>query len=196
MSPTLWTLGSWEHDVDRFWYAWDDVFQKPDASSLCGSHIHVSPSPTKAFSLSQLKDIAIGVIFYEPHIRDLLPECRQRSKYCCRNTLHSEKLRIMGSDDGGKLRAVCSYISQEIHDEEKLRDFMQKSSTPSKDRYVLWNFDNILPGRSGSIEFRGGHGLRGPAATRMWVSFVVAFIHLCIKEVSASNLEGMVDSLC
>ncbi|KAI1116787.1 putative amidoligase enzyme-domain-containing protein [Nemania sp. NC0429] len=182
VSPTLWTLGNWEHEIDTFWYAWDAVFQKPDASSLCGSHIHVSPFPAKAFSLSQLKDIAIGIIFYEPLIQELLPECRQHNKYCRKNTLRSEELQNMGSDDGDELRDVWFYISEGIDDEEELRDFMQESSNPRTDRYVLWNFDNILPGRSGSIEFRGGHGLRGPEATRTWVAFVVAFIHLCLEQ--------------
>ncbi|KAI0481571.1 putative amidoligase enzyme-domain-containing protein [Xylaria cf. heliscus] len=182
VSPTLCTGVHWEVEIDKFWYAWSDVFEKPDASSLCGSHIHVSPFPTKAFSLSQLKDIAIGVICYEPLIQDLLPKCRQYNKYCHMNTLCSNRLQDMGSDDGDELRDVVHYISDWIEDEEELRNFMQESSGTRKDRYVLWNFDNILPGESGSIEFRGGHRLRDKEETRMWISFVVSFIHLCLEK--------------
>ncbi|KAI8951762.1 hypothetical protein F4801DRAFT_543354 [Xylaria longipes] len=193
MSPTLLTGYYWEDDVEMFWNAWSHVFRKPDASSLCGSHIHVSPYPSKAFSLSQLKDIAFGVIFYEPLVQELLPKCRQHNKYCRKNTLRSKKLQDLRSGGYG-LQDFWSYISV-IDDENKLRDFMQESSGQLKDRHALWNFDNILPGGSGSIEFRGGHGLRGSAETRMWISFVVAFIHLCLKQMSTPNLMGMVDSV-
>ncbi|KAI0440172.1 putative amidoligase enzyme-domain-containing protein [Xylaria telfairii] len=182
VSPILWTAVTWEAEVDTFWRAWRDVFHTPDASSLCGSHIHVSPYPRKTFSLTQLKDIAIGIIFYEPLIHQLLPECRQNNKYCRRNTLRSTQLQNMGSDDGHELREVCRYILQEIDDVGELRDFMQENASTRKDRYVLWNFDNILPGESGSIEFRGGHGLRGPQETRKWIAFVVSVIHLCIER--------------
>ncbi|KAI0911252.1 putative amidoligase enzyme-domain-containing protein [Ustulina deusta] len=182
VSPTLRTGGGWEYEIDTFWYAWGHIFQKPDVSSLCGSHIHVSPFPRKAFSLYQLKHIAYGIIFYEPLIQELLPECRQHNKYCRKNTSCSAKLMSMGSGDGGELRDILNYIMGRIGDKQELRDFMQESWGTRKDRYVLWNFDNILPDGSGSIEFRGGHGLRDPVATRMWISFVVAFIHLCLEK--------------
>lgn len=75
-----------------------------------------------------------------------------------------------------------------------IRDFMQLSGSVSgsvgerRDRYVLWNFDNVLEGRSGSVEFRGGRGLRGPERTKRWVAFVVAFVHFCVGVVSLSSL--------
>ncbi|KAI0420538.1 putative amidoligase enzyme-domain-containing protein [Xylaria grammica] len=199
VSPILTTAVRWEDEVDTFWRAWDDVFEPPDASSLCGSHIHVSRYPQKMFSLTQLKNIAIGVILFEPLVHELLPECRQDNKYCRRNTQRSAQLRNMGSDYGAQLWEVCRYISEEIEDTEELRDFMQENTGKREDRYVLWNFDNILPGESGSIEFRGGHGLRGPSETRKWIAFVVAFIHLCIEtryddweliDVSYSKMPG------
>ncbi|RYC63301.1 hypothetical protein CHU98_g2883 [Xylaria longipes] len=126
VSPTLLTGYYWEDDVEMFWNAWSHVFRKPDASSLCGSHIHVSPYPSKAFSLSQLKDIAFGVIFYEPLVQELLPKCRQHNKYCRKNTLRSKKLQDLRSGGYG-LQDFWSYISV-IDDENKLRDFMQESS--------------------------------------------------------------------
>ncbi|KAI0405022.1 putative amidoligase enzyme-domain-containing protein [Xylaria palmicola] len=181
VSPILSTAVRWDREVNAFWRAWGDVFETPNASSLCGSHIHVSQYPQKTFSLTRLKNIAIGVIFYEPLVHELLPKCRQNNQYCRRNTLRSLQLLNMGSNAEHELREVYRYISQEIWDEKGLRDFMQKHTGKRDDRHVLWNFDNILPGGSGSVEFRGGHGLRGPSETRKWIAFVVAFIHLCTE---------------
>ncbi|KAI3324705.1 putative amidoligase enzyme-domain-containing protein [Xylariaceae sp. AK1471] len=183
VSPILSTDRHWENAIDVFWRAWNHVFKTPDSSRLCGSHIHVSPSPRKAFTLVQLKNIAFGVILYEDLIMELLPQCRHSNNYCLKNTLRSRKLKNMKSSETGTSWgypcAVWKYISNEIDDKEELRDFMQEGLDTRKSRYVLWNFDNILPNRSGTVEFRGGHGLRDPAETRMWIAFVVAFIHLC-----------------
>ncbi|KAI1749941.1 putative amidoligase enzyme-domain-containing protein [Xylaria castorea] len=194
-SPIFLTSRDWKDDIDMFWHAWSDVFQKPDASNLCGSHIHVSLFPTKAFCWWQLKNIAIGVIFYEPLVHQLLPECRQHNRHCRKNTLCSKELQDTRSEDGDELWGVYHHISKVIHDKKELRDFMQESSGQRSDRHVLWNFDNILPGRSGSIEFRGGPGLTGPAKTHIWISFVVAFIHLCLYQVSALKLIEAVNNL-
>ncbi|KAI0549356.1 putative amidoligase enzyme-domain-containing protein [Xylaria curta] len=182
VSPTFVTSHNWAQDINGFWLELGVVFHTPDASNLCGSHIHVSPFPMKNFSLSQLKMIAIGVIFYEPLVHELLPECRQHNGYCCKNTLRSRKLKSMGSNNGDELWRVCRHISKKIDDTKKLRDFMQKNSGRREDRNVLWNFDNVLSGRSGSIEFRGSPALRGPTETHMWISFVLAFIHLCLDK--------------
>ncbi|KAI1740847.1 putative amidoligase enzyme-domain-containing protein [Xylaria scruposa] len=195
VSPTFVTSHNWAQDINGFWLELSVVFNTPDASNLSGSHIHVSPYPMKAFSLSQLKMIAIGIIFYEPLVHELLPECRQHNGYCRKNTLRSRKLKSMGSDDGDELWHVCRHISKKINDAKKLRDFMQKNSGRREDRNVLWNFDNVLSGRSGSIEFRGGPGLRGPTETHMWISFVLAFIHLCLDKVSVPSLIGVVNNV-
>lgn len=54
------------------------------------------------------------------------------------------------------------------------------------DRYVLWNFENISkPGGIGTIEFRGGRGMRGVIKTRWWIAFVVGFVHLLLTEVQS-----------
>ena len=43
-------------------------------------------------------------------------------------------------------------------------------------RYVLWNFENILPGKSAMIEFWGGRCFRGGVRTKRWIAFTVTFI--------------------
>jgi len=61
-----------------------------------------------------------------------------------------------------------------------LKDLMQS------DRRVLWNFEHVVPGDrcTGTVEFRGGRGLRGPDRTKWWIAFVVSFIQYCISNES------------
>jgi len=60
--------------------------------------------------------------------------------------------------------------------EKDIADWMQG------DRYVLWNFANILPSGSGTVEFRGGAGMRGLIKTRWLIAFVVGFIDFLITD--------------
>jgi hypothetical protein len=184
VSPILCTDRHWEREIDVFWNAWGQVFSLPEPSRLCGSHIHVSSSPEMEFDIFDLRHIAFGVIFYEPLIEQLLPHYRQNNKYCVINTQRSSMLNALAIANYGEpnLRVVWNEL-EEIDNPEDLRDFMQGGSKPKEDRYVLWNFDNILPGRSGTVEFRGGPGLRDPVRTKWWISVVVALVHLCLSQV-------------
>jgi hypothetical protein len=170
----------WEEEIGLFWNAVGRVFHVPDSPDVCGTHIHVSPKPRKRFSLRKLKAIAFGVIFFEPLAEKLLPPSRQQNKYCKPNTKHSSDLLACYDDEN--LRLIREQI-QDLDSAEEVRDYMQYRSGTNRDRYVLWNFDNTLPGKSGTVEFRGGPRLRDPKQTNGWISFVVAFVHLCLQMV-------------
>ena len=188
MSPILHTGYAWEEEIDRFWEAWGRVFHMPDRSARCGSHIHVSPVPNKSFGLLDLSNIAFGVIFFEPLVENLLPYNRRNNPYCELNTKHSTKLREYYCDEYD-LSDIWERIAN-ILDRGEIRDFMQKNESDTcKSRYVLWNFAHVTHGGTGSIEFRGGRGLRGPVRTKRWIAFVVSFIHMCTKQVRSINLH-------
>ncbi|KAI1417907.1 putative amidoligase enzyme-domain-containing protein [Hypoxylon sp. FL1857] len=182
VSPIIGTYNYWESDIDTFWRAYKEVFRMPDPSRLCGCHVHVSPSPNKVFNIYQLQCIAFGVIFFEPHVESILPRYRRENKYCLKNSMRSQAIQHMGSGDRYALKRIKNHIFNNLHTAQALRDFMQGGPDSRKDRYVLWNFDNTCSGRSGSVEFRGGRGLRGPVRTKRWISFVLAFIHLCLTR--------------
>lgn len=186
VSPILSTRHRWADDIDTFWTACRTVFYRPERSQLCGSHIHVSLGRQRKFDLHKLRALAFGVLYYERAVYSLLPSCRQTNRYCQLNSERSEALRALENffgSDGQATWAARAGI-QEIDNLQELRDFMQKSPNPETDRHVLWNFDNILPGRSGTVEFRGGEGLEDPVRTKTWIAFVVAFVHLCVTKVS------------
>ncbi|KZL78782.1 SWIM zinc finger domain protein [Colletotrichum tofieldiae] len=120
VSPVLSTCHRWEGTIEVFWAACDRVFQMPEASHRCGSHIHVSPSPLKMFSLSQLKRVAYGVVFYEPLVEEILPRSRRNHPYCKLNTEHSDELKTIiwsSQDTESSLRRVRHRIIDGSHEE-------------------------------------------------------------------------------
>ncbi|KAK3374360.1 putative amidoligase enzyme-domain-containing protein [Lasiosphaeria ovina] len=171
----------WERDIDTFWNAWNCVFRMPDSSRLCGSHVHVSPSPSKRFTVAQLQGLAFGVIYYEEEVLRLLPWYRRENHYCQPNSEHSAALQEIADDDDVTPVELWDTIRRTTS-RRQIRDLMQYRTGSSKDRYVLWNFDNVLDGKSGSVEFRGGRDLRGPVRTKRWIAFVLAFAHFCMSQ--------------
>ncbi|KAI1443410.1 hypothetical protein F5Y02DRAFT_222139 [Annulohypoxylon stygium] len=175
VSPIFSTTERWVDDIDAFWNAMSAVFHQPIRSPKCGSHIHISPGPPsysgarRRFSLGQLKTIAFGIVVHEPLILQVLPSWRRNNSYCRPNTASSSRL---GGNRNSKRQAIASARSP-----DQLIEIMQA------DRKVLWNFDNTLPGKSGTIEFRGGRGLRGRNRTGWWIAFAISFIHFVLLEV-------------
>ena len=171
VSPILEVRGNWAQEIDTFWAAARAVFHMPERSRLCGSHVHVSNGRTTRFTLPQMKRIAYGIVIYEPLLLECLMADRQINPYCKPNTQASSQLRRCNSN-GQVLQLIAGASNA-----QSLRSIMQN------DRQVLWNFDNTLPGKSGTIEFRGGRFLRGEARTKRWIAFVVSFIHMLLSEV-------------
>lgn len=152
----------------------------PERSDLCGSHVHIARSRVERFTLSQLKTIAYSVVVYEPFVTELLLPARRESTYCKPNTRSSDYLYRVRGDPGAVARLIDS-----AGGEEELRNIMQGS------RHVLWNFEGVLPGGSGAIEFRGGRSLRGELRTKRWMAFAVSFIHAMLQQVGLGLIFWM-----
>lgn len=176
------TNGYWELEIDTFWKAAKKTFHKPSKSRKCGSHIHISPGPDMRWEATELQGIAFGVIYYESLVNAILPHHRQDNTYCKPNSETSAELRACYQGGELNLARVWRLMGQQVNSREGLRDLMQGGGSQHT-RRVLWNFDNIVSGKSGTVEFRGASGFRDSASTKQWVSFVVAFIHLCLSKV-------------
>ncbi|OTB06101.1 hypothetical protein M426DRAFT_319173 [Hypoxylon sp. CI-4A] len=192
VSPIFSIDRNWDDDIDAFWNAMGAIFHQPTGSIKCGSHVHISPGVFSAgllppsryltdsrmslvgaggrYSLHELKVIAFGIAVYEPLVLLVLPASRHDNVYCRPNTKSST--RLSSCDSLQQMRQLIS-SAQSV---DQLKDIMQA------DRRVLWNFENTLPGKSGTIEFRGGRALRGRNRTKWWISFAVSFIHFVLKE--------------
>ncbi|PSN66392.1 hypothetical protein BS50DRAFT_589132 [Corynespora cassiicola Philippines] len=177
VSPTLKTGRDWEYHINIFWEAQ-------------GPHL---PVPYLPWYLEEVKKIAIGVMFYESKILNMLPKCRRGNKYCQMNGTNSTAIQhimekwqhmwLLCDDFDKAWPAYLPRVNNEIQNRitamrtiDEVVDFMQD------DRRMLWNFENLTrrkSGRSsGTIEFRGGPALTGPQKTKRWVVFTVGAIQL------------------
>lgn len=170
----MYTSKDWEGVVDKFWDAQKAVFHMPAKSTSAGSHIHIAPGLRQRWSLEQLKNIAVGVACFERYIREILPASRRDNKYCPGNTTKSDRLRGYYSDADG-WRPLLSAL--------RTMNRAEVISLMQSDRNVLWNFRPAADDGIGTIEFRGGRHLRGPARTKWWISFAVAYIHFLLQQV-------------
>jgi hypothetical protein len=171
VSPKFRSLENWEDDIDTFWQATSAVFHMPIQSSKCGSHVHVSSS--RGYTLDDLKRIAYGVVRYEKQVQQILPASRRDNGYCRRNSKNSKTLGKTAS-----LRSRAAAIRR-CQSRDSLKQVMQD------ERRVLWNFANITT--HGTVEFRGGRGLRGPIRTKRWIAFAVGFIELSLQKVNRTH---------
>ncbi|EPE08058.1 swim zinc finger domain protein [Ophiostoma piceae UAMH 11346] len=178
VSPIFKTNGNWAGELYSFWESYSAVFKMPQHSVYCGSHFHISRGRHSAFTLRELKIIAFGIVFNEPLIDGMLVRERWGNPYCQRN--RSVSWALNNTCCYGK--AVLAGVINDIPDKVSLCHLMQAHS-----RHVLWNFQNTLPGKSGTIEFRGGPCLRGPAQTLAWAAFSVALVQWLLYKKHILN---------
>ncbi|KAL9562338.1 hypothetical protein ACKAV7_013421 [Fusarium commune] len=156
----------------------DDLKQgytkRPEHYDKC--HIHASKGLNQTFSLPQVKKIAFGAVYYENLILQLLMRERANNRYCKQNTLNSTQLMRCN----GNYNAIAELIKS-AKSTTALKNIMQN------DRYVLWNFDNIVPGSSGTIEFSGGRCPRGEIRTKRWIAFTIALIQALLNTNNIAN---------
>ncbi|KAK6442380.1 hypothetical protein LTR95_001396 [Oleoguttula sp. CCFEE 5521] len=189
VSPILSTRHDWENEINTFWIAHRKVFHMPEKSTKCGSHVHVSPSGKK-WSLRQLRDIAVGIVYFEALINAMLPAARRNNDYCLRNSVSSSRLKsYISQGQAGWQRFMAAVTSA---DRDALLALLQK------ERKVLWNFSHIVDGGIGTIEFRGGRGLRGERKSKWWIAFAVGYLHLlCTLQLHGNprQLDWSVEEL-
>ncbi|OAA34646.1 swim zinc finger domain protein [Beauveria brongniartii RCEF 3172] len=178
VSPIFEVRRDWATEIDTFWASMRAVFHMPDRNTKCGSHVHIAPGRGKHFRPVTLKKMAFGIAIFEPLVLQLLPEYRADNQYCQPNTKNSPRLSACRGNKEQILELIKTASSSAA-----IRDIMQK------DRYVIWNFDNTLPNKSGTIEFRGGRMLRGEIRTKRWITFAVCFLR-AVVEMKDLNRRG------
>lgn len=171
----------WMGELKSFWYAFNSAFTHEYCNESAGSHVHVAPLGPD-FTLEDLRKIAFAVIIYEKHVLEFLPEARKNHSYCRPNTSVSPELRQIFSNGRSKASyATLNKVIKKLNTPSQVRELMQ--GTGDDNRRVLWNFANVTPGLTGTIEFRGGPALHNVSDTVAWVLFTLGFIMLALYEV-------------
>jgi hypothetical protein len=181
---------AWEHKIKLFWEALRSEFEV-QKDPLCGSHIHIAPIGRK-YTLGEVKQIAFAVCYYEPYVVSILPRERRDNGYCLRNSNVAPR---MGSLFKQRSPEAWKTIAKDIKGKstpEQVCIYLQ-DGVDRDHRFVLWNFQNLVAPvvnarpPSGTIEFRGGRHLRGKVRTIRWITFVIVFISMALREVSSMN---------
>ncbi|KZZ96102.1 hypothetical protein AAL_04398 [Moelleriella libera RCEF 2490] len=189
VSPRLDTKLHVSRILSDFWEGMSVHFN-PQRDASCGGHVHVTPVRRgNKFKLSSLKKIAFAAIVYEDFVSSIQAPCRRDNKFCKPNSQSGDSGLCDTLSRGSlwgvqKSTASLTHVAHEIKRlpcEADLYLYMQG------DRYVLWNFQNIVPhpktGRcTGTVEFRGGNQFLSTKGTLAWVGFVLGFITLALKE--------------
>ena len=186
MSPILRKKSDVSFQINNAWKSVKKLFEVTKNTS-CGSHIHVAPQSLRGYSvpfdLQELKDIAYAVATQEKWVQQILPEERIDNDYASTNSSRSEDLKLDLDIDEKYNKADENDYSVTLGGINAARDVRELVRYIQGDsRYVIWNFQNALPGKSGTIEFRGGRHLRGPVRTKRWMTFAVSFIHKAVMD--------------
>ncbi|KAF5017107.1 hypothetical protein F66182_11014 [Fusarium sp. NRRL 66182] len=163
------TEGEWAGLVDRLWRTLLQSFEFR-MDSTCGFHIHTSFSRGD-ISMSQLRNVAKAVAFWEPATARHCPLSRQDSviPFCVSNTRAPEIRSMLQAH--GPLRGMAKlFATIDKLDRDEIVDLI----CPSK--FFAWNF---LPSRTdghGSIEFRKPPGVISAKKAKHWIAFTLAFV--------------------
>ncbi|EZF45379.1 hypothetical protein H112_01554 [Trichophyton rubrum D6] len=139
----------------------------------CATHVHVAPAGGK-YTLSQVKNIVKGTIYYEEPVMRIMHEDRKSNPWAQPNadTIPGCVTKIKNVSQGGW---------SPIFDEFKDHKFVATIVTAvCPDRNVSWNFQNLTD--SGTMEFRRPRGVDNPDAAKHWIAFTLGFMANVIWE--------------
>lgn len=131
-------------------------------------HVHVSPH-NSSYGVDQLRRIIKGVIFYDNALTTIMPRTRKDNEWAQSN-----------------VRAIPAWL-------DAARNVPQKSWTPlfnhfdkqkmlaillqglCDNRYVGWNFNNVLGG-CGTVEFRRPPGVSSAGEAKHWAALALGYV--------------------
>ena len=99
----------------------------------------------------QVRAVACAALYFEEAINALVPVNRLGNEYCESFSACNENIR-------GKTVAECVAKVENLSDIVGAVDLMNPGR--GNDRYYTWNFTNLRRGRTLTIEFRQGPGVR------------------------------------
>ena len=175
VTPIIQANPGWVPLIDNFWSALHEKFEfRRDTS--CGFHVHISSS-TRSYNLEQIRQIAKGIVFWEPATAECAPPSRQDRvlSFCQSNTSKSVPVALP-LDTHSTWRghqAAFNYIDNSARD--NIIDFV------CPDKYRAWNFLPSKQGGPGSIEFRRPPGVVTAKQAKHWIAFTMAFIEMAMQ---------------
>ncbi|KAL9067293.1 MAG: hypothetical protein Q9161_006992 [Pseudevernia consocians] len=164
-----------------------ESYAKIMSDITCGTHVHVSPGDSR-WTLEQAKNVSRSVLYFEEAFEVLLPPERRGNRECRNNRTDNPKLKHL-PDLGSCFQKIheCTTIKALVHlmnaKDEYLSIACEESNGENAvtDRCYGFNFENLMEGRIGTIEFR-----RPPCVTNyqdcvMWAEFGASFMQAAMQ---------------
>ncbi|KAM0805111.1 putative amidoligase enzyme-domain-containing protein [Usnea florida] len=161
----------------------------------CGTHVHVSPGD-REWTLEEVKNVSRSILYFEEAFEVLLPAERRGNRECRSNRSDNPKLKHLPDLETcfGLIRE-CTTIKALIHlmnakDEYSWQFHESTGESAGTERCYGFNFENLMEGKIGTIEFR-----RPPCVTNyldcvMWVEFGASFMQAAMQfGTSADQLQ-------
>lgn len=176
------TSEAWQQEIDR-------VFAALVAGCEilltrgCAMHVHVSPEIAGGFNNNQLKQIIKQVIYYDNPLTMIMPPDRKHNEWAMSNVKKTPDWRDGYSQVPQKTWAPLF----DSFDKHKMKQTLLHGW--SQERYVSWNFANVLSG-CGTIEFRRPPGVKTAGQAKHWVAVALGYVAhaMALQEWSTVKL--------
>jgi hypothetical protein len=135
----------------------------------CAMHVHVSPVLGDDFTNDQLKQIIKQVIYYDSPLTTIMPPERKENTWAMSNVKRTAAWKA-AYDQVPQRTWAPLFDSLDKH---KMKQMLLHGWC--QERYVSWNFSNVLSG-CGTIEFRRPPGVKTAAAANHWVAVTLGYV--------------------
>lgn len=212
-SSTTSSNPSWATDLAVLFSALHKHFHLAPSPS-CATHIHVSRVPP--LSGNELAALAKAALYFEPAVDRLVPPFRRggggdsgigggggETRYWCRSNRASAALMALSlagclarlddqldSFENEAAAAVAETMNLVSRDSPvgrakgKTADFVHG-------KLFKWNFAGVLPGGSGTVEFRQPAGCLAAGDAAAWVRFKLAFVAGAVRWGPGLGRDGV-----
>ena len=152
-----------------------------ETNRSCGFHVHLSPGSSSYergdWTLDELKNIAMAVIYFEDAFEVLIPETRRGSKWHRPNRSQNRSFESLNT------KQCLQKIS-------KIKDIQSLCLLIHQNKNSNWNFmNNYYPYGIGTVEFRQPPGVTNAAACLCWMELAINFIQSARRPQLYAELE-------
>ncbi|GAB1320938.1 Amidoligase enzyme [Madurella fahalii] len=178
-------------------------------SAKCATHVHVSGAPAP-LSAGELAGLAKTAVYFEPAVDFLVPADRRGATYWCQSNRASPALQglalgeCLAALDGAAAAGAAAEAAADGMGTAAVVEAMNLVAAASPagrsfrhtadfvhGKVYKWNFTGMLPGGSGTVEFRQPPGCATAGDAAAWVRFTLAFVVGAMNHGPALGRDGV-----
>ncbi|ROW07938.1 hypothetical protein VMCG_03427 [Cytospora schulzeri] len=171
---------TWRMEIEHLFEALNDSYEF-ETNRSCGFHVHLSPGNSSYkrgdWTLEELKNIAMAVVYFEDAFEVLIPETRRGSKWHRPNRAQNRRFEKLST-------------KQCLREISKVKDMQALCLLIHQTKNSNWNFMNTYyPHGIGTVEFRQPPGVTDAAGCLTWAELAVDFVQSARRPDLYAELE-------